>query len=36
MVKMVEELISKFKVEGSTPATLLEIFPFFHSHIHNI
>jgi hypothetical protein len=36
MVKMVEQLISKFKVVGSTPTTLFEIFSFFHSHIHNI
>jgi hypothetical protein len=36
MVKMVEQLVTKFKVEGSTPTTLFEIFSFFHSHIHNI
>ncbi len=29
MVKMVEQLISKFKVVGSTPTTLFEIFSFF-------
>ena len=29
MVKMVEQLISKFNVVGSTPITLLEIFLFF-------
>jgi hypothetical protein len=29
MVKMVEQLISKFKVVGSTPTTLFEIFLFF-------
>jgi hypothetical protein len=33
MVKMVEQLISKFKVVGSTPTTLFEIFSFFYSHI---
>ena len=36
MVKMVEQLISKSEVVGSTPTTLLEFFSFFHSHIHNI
>jgi hypothetical protein len=36
MVKMVEQLISEFKVVGSTPPTLFEILSFFHSHIHNI
>ncbi len=36
MVKMVEQLISNYKVVGSTPATLYEFFSFFHSHIHNI
>ncbi len=36
MVKMVEQLISKFKVVDSTPITLFEIFSFFHSHINNI
>ncbi len=29
MVKMVEQLISKFRVEGSTPTTLFEFFSFF-------
>ncbi len=29
MVKMVEQLISKFKVVGSTRTTLFEIFSFF-------
>ncbi len=29
MVKMVEQLISKVKVAGSTPTTLFEIFSFF-------
>jgi hypothetical protein len=29
MVKMVEQLISKFKVVGSTPTTLFEILFFF-------
>ncbi len=29
MVKMVEQLISKFKVIGSTPTTLLKFFLFF-------
>jgi hypothetical protein len=29
MVKMVEQLGSKFKVVGSTPTTLFEIFLFF-------
>jgi hypothetical protein len=33
MVKMVEQLISKIKVAGSTPTTLFEF--FFYSHIHN-
>jgi hypothetical protein len=36
MVKMVEQLISKFKVVDFTPTTHFEIFSFFHSHIHNI
>jgi hypothetical protein len=36
MVKVVEQLINKFKVVGSTPTTFFEIFSFFHSHIHNI
>jgi hypothetical protein len=36
MVKMVEQLISNYKVVGSTPTTLFEFFSFFHSHIHNI
>jgi hypothetical protein len=36
MVKMEEQLTSKFKVVGSTPSTLFEIFSVFHSHIHNI
>ncbi len=29
-------VISKFKIVGSTPTTLFEIFSFFHSHIHNV
>jgi hypothetical protein len=29
MVRMVEQLISNFKVVGSTPTTLFEIFSFF-------
>jgi hypothetical protein len=29
MVKMVEQLISKFKIVGSTPTTLFEFFSFF-------
>jgi hypothetical protein len=36
MVKMVEQLIGKFKVVSSTPTTLFEIFSVFHSNIHNI
>ncbi len=36
MVKMIEQLISKLKVVGSTPTTLFDFFSFFHSHIHNI
>jgi len=32
MVKMVEQLISKFKVAGSTPTTLFEIFFIFFIH----
>jgi hypothetical protein len=36
MVKMVEQLIGKVKVAGSTPTTLFEIFYFFYSQIHNI
>jgi hypothetical protein len=36
MVKMVEQLISKFKVVGSTPTTVFKKFSFFHSLIHNI
>jgi hypothetical protein len=33
MVKMVEQLISKFNVVGSTPTPIFEIFSFFHFHI---
>ena len=36
MVKMVEQLISNFKIVGSTSPTLFEFFSFFHSHIHNV
>ena len=31
MVKMVEQLISKFKIVGSTPTTLYEFFSFFNN-----
>ncbi len=33
MVKMVEQLSSKFKVVGSTPTTLFEFFFLFFIHI---
>jgi hypothetical protein len=33
MVKMVEQLSSKFKVVGSTPTTFFEFFFFFFIHI---
>ncbi len=33
MVKMVEQLISKFKVVGSTPTTHFEFFFYFFIHI---
>ncbi len=36
MVKVVEQQTSKHKVVGSSPATFLNFFFVFHSHIHNI
>ena len=37
MVKMVQQLISNFKVVGSTPTTLFEIFYFFiHKFMHDV
>ncbi len=33
MVKMVEQLISNYKVVGSTPPTLFEFFSLFFIHI---
>ncbi len=37
MAKMVEQLVSNFKIVGSSPTTLFEIvFSFFHSQIFSI